>query len=84
MKPSTNHNEKGSSVNYINSDSSLWLRYILSGLVAIFFALLGIQMRAQENIDSVQDEKIHELSGQVKEQERSIMRLQLSIENLNK
>lgn len=84
MKPSTNYNGKGSSVNYINSDSSLWLRYILSGLVAIFFALLGIQMRAQENIDSVQDEKIHELSGQVKEQERSIMRLQLSIENLHK
>lgn len=60
--------------------STSWIKYILSGLVACFFALLGIQMRAQENVDSIQNRDISEIKEVVKQQEKIIIFLKTIIE----
>lgn len=62
------------------SSSTSWIKYILSGLVACFFALLGIQMRAQENVDAVQNRDIAELKQIVHQQEHIIVFLKTIID----
>lgn len=61
-------------------ENNSWIKYILSGLCAIFFALLGIQMRAQENIDSIQNREILEMKQVLKDQEKTIIYFKMIID----
>ena len=67
-------------MNESDIENNSWIKYILSGLCAIFFTLLSLQMRAQENIDFIQNQEIAELKNVIKEQEKIIIYFKMAIE----